>query len=345
MSDVFRYSVVVIILSILVLILLGGVGGSTTGTTSQRVAETVALNGTGNFVDLGSATGTNETIRNSRGFAVATSDAPNSQVSSNSGIDLAREEFTICTFTRVGATSSGTILSADGRVLLGYDSDTNEWTLWYYDDGSTDSYELRATASSPSTGYSQICAWYDDSLEQLRLYENATRVASVSTNGPNSASLPKTGSIEGALEETRVFAEPLNSSERNQTVSQPIEPLETANRTARIYYDVNGTSSEPIWFASADATVQNASYVDGFDGDVLSSGGLLGSGDYSWNSSGPRLRPEAGGKLEGAPVAFADFNKTTSGGSGSGLPWAVFVSLMLVLVALTAMGREIQEKL
>jgi len=125
----------------------------------------------------------------------------------------------------------------------------------------------------------------------------------------------------------------VSSSQRTTLYDTPTAPVK-ANETARIYYDARaGESSIDVYRTGGDLTLSNASVVDGFAGQDLEQAGVLGNGD--WRRDGRTVIAVDGGKLDGAPVAFVDYDGT--GGQIFNLAaFARAVSSSISLVSLAA---------
>lgn len=310
-------AVVATVLTIAIALLIGiavtDTIGQQTDTTPSAVSEIQPLDGT-TWVNVDSAYGDNETVYQSRGNAVKLNGADDSYVKSNADVQIATDgNWTVCTWARVGNSSASmTALSVDGRVVLGYNGTAGNWTGWYYDDGSRSSWNLTADATNESRDLHQLCMVRDDPA--LRFYVNATREDSVpDTSASNVASAPVSSTNwNGTLEETRTFDDALTASQRNATVNQPNDPLTNATRTARMMYDAGAGRTVHIWWSNADATLSNGTWVSGFAGEEMQRAGIISDNDYRWRNEGPQIKPSAGGELDGAPVAYVDYDKAST---------------------------------
>lgn len=142
----------------------------------------------------------------------------------------------------------------------------------------------------------------------------------------------------GTVEETRTWAQPLNSSERNQTVTAPTAPLTNAGRADRIYYD-KGTGDSVYAFLSPGepqaATVAGAEWEKaGFPAHEMTR-----ADDYEWHDIGPKLRPKAGGDLEYQPAAWVSYGEDSTTGEFTerleeavGVFFLIFPVIALVLI-------------
>jgi hypothetical protein len=243
-------------------------------------------------------------VRDSRGYGVALTGAPDSEVAADADFTVASDDtWTVATWAAVNSSATGetmTALSADGRVLIQYNGSASEWQVWYYDENGRDSYRVTVAAPSP-TDYTWVAAHHDGTT--LTIYRNTTAGGSTSTTADSITSARTTSSNwHGRLDETRTFDDALTSSQRAALVADPVGPLENGTRTARIMYDQGQGTSTPIYFADTGATVSNASWVGGLDGQSLTAGT-----DYTIDEGAGTITALAGGRLEGAPVVFIDY--------------------------------------
>jgi len=309
-------------------------GGQTTTETVDTAAE---LEGT-NAVQLGDATGTNETVRNSKGNALAFSAANDSNLNSAANINISND--TSWTVTQpvlaINNTSREHILLAigDPTLLLLYDP-TAGWSAVYYTDSN--SYRVNVSAPSPGTTTFITARHNGTAIEILR---NTTTGESVDTASANAISGDYTsGSCACTLDETRAWGETLTDTEISNFIAEPVRPVQVQNRTLRVMYDRRG--DVPLYFAGGSATRSNASTVGGFEGETMDEkAGPLdvnGSNDYQWDRAGPVIKPVDGARLDGAPVAFVEYERTTEGTSLAA-SWEQAVLLAGVLLLLLPAG-------
>ncbi len=190
-------------------------------------------------------------------------------------------------------------------VDLVNDSATPEWRVTYYDESDWEVHQVNVSAGNATT-WTNLVITANES--EMVVYRNATRAGAVnlSTGG---ASVPQNVSNwDGRLEETRLLDDVVNSSQRQTLYAEPTAPVR-ANETARIYYDAwDGEQAVDVYRTGSDLQLSNASFAPGFDGQELSSGGLLSNGDYQ--RDGDTIVVVDGGKLDGAPVVFVSYEGT-----------------------------------
>lgn len=291
-----------------------------TGTTDTE--DTVLLDGTGEWVTISDTIGVEETVYDSRGYAVQLTGANDSYVQSDASVDVSGSgEWTVSQYASVNASaasSTQTALSVDGRLLITYNGSQSEWRAWYYDDGSRDSYEVSVPAPNQP-----------GSLANLQVVSNGTHLTLYRDNAASNTTNITTDSIVGApvesgnwhgrLDETRTFSKPLNDSERQRLVDVPVGPHRTGNRTARVMYDEPERSKQRIFFSSAELATSNASYTTGLSGSVMDGAGtwnnITGQTDYVWDTQGPQIYPVDGGELDAAPVAYVDWESQGATGT------------------------------
>jgi len=288
---------------------------------ATRVTSTVLLDGTNTVaVDGGEYTGTNETVVNSRGFAVSLTGASDSYLESTSGLAVGEDDtWTVSTFAAAdsaSATEDMTVLTIGGQLVVTYNGSAAEWRAWYYDDGTGRSYELTAAAPDQPSSLTQVMIVRNGS--DLTLYRNATPADSADLAAASAVDAPLTsGNWHGRLDETETADDALSASERNQSVDSPNAPLAGTNRTARIMYDEPARSQQRIFFATAALATSNVSYVDGLAGQTMDGSSITNDltlqTDYQWDTDGPLLKPVGGRELDGAPVAYVEYDRYGAG--------------------------------
>lgn len=250
----------------------------------------------------------NATIKNSTGRAAALNGAGAVEISGSIGVRGDRWSFS--TFVDVDNSSrSQVVWVVRENWVLSYDGGASEWVLWYYNSTSTNSYSTSVVAS-PS-GLTNVQAQRDG--QTVTLY-NSTGSSSSFTITPGTdatAPLPATQSLDGRLEETRVWQTTLNASQRQALRDEPLNPVGVGNRTARLMFDTSG-SGVAVDFSSATGTLTgDATRDSGFPGSVLVAGV-----DYRVDTSGQvRLIALSGGALENMPRVAVNH----SGLLGSGI--------------------------
>jgi len=340
MADSLPKTVLQIALAVAVLGVAVGAVAQVGDENRSRVSVDQRLSGT-DWATIGNYYGTNETVRRSQGYAIQLDGTPGSKYTVDDITVATDERYTVCTWARVGnKTATMTALDVDGRLNLGYNGTTSNWTLWYYDDGSRSSFRLEASATNPDQGLTQLCGWLNDS--ELRFYVNASREGRVGnvSNASVAAAPVNATTWNGTLEETRTFDRPLNASWRNATYQQPNAPLPGADRTARIMFDQGAGDTEPVFWADATAQLQGHAWVQGHPAAVLDRDSLLSPGDYKWRTQGPEIRPVDSARLDGAPVAYVDYTKHVT---NPDFPWTAWIGAMLGTLMLVAIGRRVTD--
>lgn len=218
-------------------------------------------------------------------------------------------------------------------VDLVNNSGTAEWRVTYYDDADWETYQISTTASSPTT-WTHLTVTANEST--LTLAENNTVVQSVPLADASGAPVPtNVSNWDGRLEETRVYNDVVSASQRQTLYSEPTAPVR-ANETARIYFDAWGDESTiDVYRTGTDLTISNATVVEGFEGQTLSSAGVFSDGDY--RRSGGDLIAVDGGRLDGAPVAFVAYD----GKGGGVLNLAVIAGIVSSGMSMLALGAVV----
>lgn len=317
---------VILVSTVIVIALLVGVAlvddlqSGREGIDSQVTRDAVLLSDTSTFVAFDDGKGTDETVYKTTGYAVNLTGANDSYVESTGDIQISADDtWTISVWASVapGAnTTDMTAVSANGRVVVSYNGTQGNWTAWYYDESSTDSYRVNvsATAAQPGTLVNVIVT---GNSSTLAIYRNNTlgETEDVTASSIASADVQKTN-WQGRLEEVRTFDDDANASTRQELVDSPVEQQPDVSPTARIMFDQPGASTQLLLYTSEDVRTSNVTYVSGFSEQVMQGrsigSDILGTTDYVWEREGPKLRPTDGGELDGAPVAYADYRYDTA---------------------------------
>jgi hypothetical protein len=204
---------------------------------------------------------------------------------------------TVSTWARVdNASGVRQIVSVDSRTILVYNGSASEWACWSYDDATSETHRVAVADATPG-GWSNLQC--ERTAGALTLRVNDTTSATVQPDGPNStAQTLQTQSLNGTVDETRVFNGTLTSSEQSALYNAPTAPLESAPRQSRIMYDSYGSlDSVPVYIGGGSLDGTAATKAAGLQGQGAAEG-------TDWSLSGDVLSLLAGGTLEGAPVVF-----------------------------------------
>lgn len=274
------------------------------------------LGAPGQYYSVNDNYGIKETVVDSRGYAVNLSGRADSYVTTDNQINIATDDnWTVSVWARPDAeVTSGkqTAVSIDGRIVISYDATASNWTAYYYDTGSTNSYRVNVSApDSPGGNFSNIIVTRNDST--LSIYRNNTLGESKSVTGENTVTADvNSTNWDGRLEELRTFNEALNNSKRDRVYSEPVRAISGVERTSRIMFDQPRRKNQLVFFANAQLQQSNVSFSDGLSGHEMQSKSLFSSNaDYEWSNEGPQLKPLAGGGLDGAPVAYVEYTFKT----------------------------------
>lgn len=280
--------------------------------------EAVLLDGT-NFVSLDSGVGTDEVVRDSRNFSVRFTGAPDSHLSSDADIDLASgNNWTVTS----GVAINDSALAADNMTVLGA-GDPDLIVRYHNRSGQRANYTayilatsdtFRVNVSADGTNATRLQhVFVNRSGDNVTIRRNTTLGESVNVtqdtgNFQGSLNASHENNLHGRMDETRVFNSSLNASQRQALINDPVGPLPNATRTARIMYDEGSGATVDIFFTDTQATISNASFAAGYDGQILTEDTGIQSGDYRWLNDGPQLRAVADGEIDGAPVAYVEYN-------------------------------------
>lgn len=283
----------------------------------QRHA-TVLLDDTGEYVRIGDTGGVDETVYNSRGYAVNLTGANDSYVESTKEIDIAANDtWTVSVWARLDTDAPNeerVALTADALVIV-HNASASEWRVWYYDDGDRDSYALNGSSPSQPGNFTNVMVVANGT--HLTLYRNNTHLDTADLNTSSMVDAPVNATNwNGRIEEVRTFDDALNNSQRQDHVDSPIAPMPGTNRTARIMFDEPAQDTQLIFFTSASLQTSNVTYSQGLPGEVLEGkntwNDLVGTTDYVWDTDEPRIAPVDGGQLDGAPVAYVNYTEKTA---------------------------------
>lgn len=245
-------------------------------------------------------------VRDTTNTSINLTGADDSFMESQAAFEVSTDDtWSVCTWASVapGAESDNmTAISANGRVLIQYDGSTSNWSIWHFDDGSSQSWRANVSAPNQPGNFSHICGIHNGT--HLTAFRNTTEGDSVSTETNDSIADVNvdSGNWNGRIDETRLFDQALNSSQRSALHDYGVRPLPNATRTARITYDEGSGSTTEIYFADTRADLSNITWDDGLTGSVLEEGT-----DYEMSTSAGTITALSGGLIDGAPVVWIDY--------------------------------------
>jgi hypothetical protein len=291
-------------------------GGGGEGEGGEFTEATVELEGTGTWVAINDDTGVNETVYDSRGYAVHFADGNDSYIESSRDVEFSSGgNWTVSLWASLNesATAGKTrgVLNLDGQLQITHNDTSSEWTAHYYDEGARTGTNVSIPAPSQPGSLTniQVVRAGDD----LTIYRNTTAGETATLNDSSVFDAPVEASDwYGRLEELRVYDDALDASTRNSLYDDPNGPTTGHNQSGRAMFDEPDKSRQRLFYTDAYLEQSNVSFQRGHPGTVLDEGsfGLLGA-DYEWNTEGPELKPVSGGRLDGAPVAYVDYNLQT----------------------------------
>lgn len=290
--------------------------------------------------------GTNETVFKTTGFAVNLTGADDSFVESDSNFTISTDQnWTVSVWARADSEASAanmTAVSLNGRLLIWWNGSKGNFSAWYFDEASRDSFQVNVTDNGDQPGnFTNIVVQANGT--HLRIFRNNTvgDVKDITGSGISDAPVNATN-WNGRIEELRTFDEVLNNSTRQELVDTPIEQQPTVSPTARVMFDQPDRDTQLILYASAALTESNVSYSDGFAAQEMTRAGIVQDNDYQWTDDGPKINPQSGGELDGAPVAYASYDFDTALADTIGA-WADVVKVAalipVLLISLVILSR------
>lgn len=307
-------NVVVVGLVVVVALLLGtsvvdSLGEGQDGIQIEQ-SEAVLLDGPGETVQIDDGEGFDETVYNSRGWAVNLTGADDSYLESSEPIDIAEDDtWTVSTWAHVdngSEDSTMAAISANGRLVVTYNGTRNEWMAWFYDEGSRDSYTANVSAPNQPDNLTNVIVTNNGT--HMTIYRDNNVGETVEITGDSLEDAPvESDNWNGRLDEFRSWDDVLNDSQRNTVVNEPIAPVR-ANRTARVMFDEPEKDSQLLFHAPGRIRTSNVTFSTGLAGSEMDPDALVSSGDYRWGEDGPTIEPTADGALAYAPVAYVDYD-------------------------------------
>lgn len=314
------------------------------GDTRVQRAEAL-LQSSGTFVDIADGqTGHNETVYQTTGYAINLSGASDSEFGATGVHDFGSD--TSWHASVWAAPDAGTDRQAmkvasvsDGELIIYYNGSAGEWAAWYYRADTRDAYEVAVGASSPQGTLTNIQVRANGT--HLAIYRNATVGEQADITSDSSADSPtEAGNWDGRIDELRVFDDPADSANRSALYNGPTEQRPGLNRSVRLMFDQPARPETLILIAGGSAAPTNTTFSAGHPADVMQvknlANDLSGDSDYRFRRSGPEVAPVAGGELDGAPVAYVDYDRPGTDVSLVGLfgPFSQLAAIIpLVLVA------------
>jgi hypothetical protein len=280
-------------------------GGSGTGAGTGTAQDAALLDGPGTYVSIRSdRTGTNETVFDSRGYAMNFSGSPGSNATIGGGDFYDdSDNWTVATWARTdtGATfENGTVLATQS-ITLYQNRTAGTWNLTYYNTSNRETYATSVNAPDQPASWAHLLI--ESNGTHVTLWRNNTASSTINVTGTSSDAYTVSQEYNGRVEETRTWNATLTATERQRLIDSPIDPEANASRTGRIMYDEPYRSYQYVFHSATELNYNNVEFSDGFAGENLTA-----TGNYTWDTNGPRIRPEAGGELDTQPVAYVDYN-------------------------------------
>lgn len=339
--------VVVGVIGIVIALLLGSaIVGQVNQSQKTFTAESEAaiLDGPGTWVGLDEVRGENETVVDSRGYAIELSPSSDSYWETTNPVDVATDaNWTVSVWANVSAaagSSEMTVLDVDGRLIVYYNGSASEWTAWYYEEGTRNSHEVSVAAPDQPGNLTNVKVRRNASA--LQIHRNLTSGESVNPTTDAITDAPtSTTEFDGEMDEVRAFDSHLGTTQLDALTNNPIDPRTGTNRSLRIMFDQPDASEQLAFFADTDVAHQNVGFVDtGHDGQTLAE-----DTDYKWAEDGPEIRPLAGGEIDGAPVTYVSYDKEGTLAKLNFI-WADFMQIAIIVALigmLAVMISRLQE--
>lgn len=267
---------VAVALVVLVAFYLLGPIASTMGMTGAGGNVTTSEDIVGGSDQFGDSVDSVNFVRSSLNDSVRLTGAPDSNVTIDSDADLGND-LSACTW---GALDSSVVTANDDGLLLAtqqavlwYNGTDDVYRGYYYNTSSRNSYVANVSASTPSSS-TLVCL--NHASQSLNISANTTTGTAVATGSSNSADYPaNVSNWNGTVDETRLFATPLNGSQRSEWVATPGLAVNGSAPSTRVTYDVYGSSygsTVPVYFSSGSASLGNATRATGFTAPSVTEG-------------------------------------------------------------------------
>jgi len=305
----------------------------------------------GTFVSIDDTAGMNETVYKTTGFAINFTGANDSNLSGTGALSFGNEtDWHVSVWGRPDAGTEGDTMQvtaiSDGELIIYYNGSASEWRAWYYKQSTRDSYEVAIAAPSPVSGnFTNIQVRANDT--HLTIFRNTTAGGTADITTSSTVDAPtEAGNWDGRVEELRTFDTAQNSSVIGDLHAQPVQQRPGLNRSARLMFDQPQRPSETlILLTGQTATASNVTFASGFPEQIMDeqtvANDLAGTSDYRWKNDGPQLAPVADGEIDGAPAAYASYERPATGIALTDfIVWySVAALLPLVLIATFIIGR------
>lgn len=227
------------------------------------------------------------------------------------------------------------------RTVFAYDNETillqyadEEWKGYYYDDSL--SAETAINVSDPHEFESVCLGWNDEELELTLSNGIEEDSAYRDSNSPDRS---VAHDWYGTIDETRILTEPPDESRTATYVSDPVDPLVSAQHEARWMFNEGEGLTTNVYYSDIDATIVNGEWVDGVDAPELDEGI-----DYEISLDPVEVTILSGGYLDGAPTAFAIWDGNPFATFGEGILGQIGAILTLLAIAIIVIVANVIMK-
>lgn len=268
--------IVTLALIVLVLTIVAGPVASSLGVqTSPETNQTTSVGVIGGSDTFASNVDSVNFVKADLDDSVRLTGANDSNVTIESNADLGHD-LSACTWgtldSDVVTNNEDALLLATQEAVTWYNGTSDTWEGYYYNTSSRNSFRASVSASSPAANATLVCL--NHANQSLNISANTTTGSSVATGSSNIADYPSNvTNWNGTVEETRLYATPLNGSQRTEWVGEPGLAVQGPAPATRVTYDTfTEKTTFNTYFASGSATAGNATQVSGFDAPAPSEG-------------------------------------------------------------------------
>lgn len=302
--------------------------------------EVLEYETTDQYYELGGATaerGINERVWDSTGYAVDMDGSGSWR--STADVDWSSNgtwSVTAWAAADGGASGERAVTSLDGNVVVTYNASSDEWRAWYYDAGSTDSWDVTVAAQSQPGDLEPVMVSTNETHMTIEAGDPAATNSVELTNNTITAS-PNASGWDGQIDEFRTFDDPLNQSQRDELRADPIVELSGANQTSRAMFDEwwREDGRQSLFDAPGEIELTGDASLErsGVDGTLMER-----DTDYAWRESGPQVGPLSTGDLSDREILYAAWDNSETSVDDVQNDWLEFVNLAatLLLVLLAA---------
>jgi|APHM01.1.fsa_nt_gi hypothetical protein len=199
--------------------------------------------------------------------AIKLNGAPDSRVDIQTDASVSGDR-DLCTIVALDPDELGNIprdqvIAQAGDLIVHYNESNNEYQAWYYDATTRGSNEVSVAAPTP-TNPTLVCGQVFGNGGGLTIFRNTTQGTSAVIDGTSTEPAPVAGNLDGLLEETRLYPDNLNTSQRADLDSQRVQAVTGITPTFRVAYDTAESSPSQVdaYFTTGDALLDECDVCD-----------------------------------------------------------------------------------